>query len=451
MNQSSPRKPLWAPARIVLLLSAAACALWAAVFVSPPAWTILLAAAASIALAARIPRRAEPRARWRAAVLFAAIVVCLAVLELVARLLVPPSDAGPIPYEPNNLACVFAPDPQLGFRLAPNSRATCRTDEIDFEYVISDQGLRGEHIGPKLEGTFRVVCLGDSFTMGHGVSLDETWVKQLERGLAAAGIGDAVECVNMGVNGYGVWQEALLLREQGLPFEPDLVILQLYPCNDVRDELSRAGKTLRAYDPYFYNGPGKRVRDNLAVGYRRVPNVLRRQSRLCWVFESRVWPRINGSFPPTRFAYPPPPAPENRPYWAEVDLFDYYPEIDAGWSMLRETLGDLAGTCRMRGVPLLAFSIPHQYEVYADEFPQYILDNRYTRAEYDLAKSNTFTEEACRQLGIPFVNLLPPFSEASAAAPRLYYRNDGHLTPRGQAVVADALAKHVLEQHGSSR
>jgi hypothetical protein len=39
--------------------------------------------------------------------------------------------------------------------------------------------------------------------------------------------------INLGVNGYGTAQEWLVLQHVGLPYEPDVVVLQIFPENDI--------------------------------------------------------------------------------------------------------------------------------------------------------------------------------------------------------------------------
>jgi hypothetical protein len=69
------------------------------------------------------------------------------------------------------------------------------------------------------EGTTRIVCSGDSFTLGYGVSNDDTWCAQLETA------GNRIETVNMGQGGYGVDQAYLWYKRDGDRVDHDLVIL----------------------------------------------------------------------------------------------------------------------------------------------------------------------------------------------------------------------------------
>ncbi len=66
-------------------------------------------------------------------------------------------------------------------------------------------------------GKLRLVCSGDSFTLGWGVGDSETWCAQLAN--------DQMDVVNMGQGGYGIDQAYLWYRRDGLTLEHDVHIL----------------------------------------------------------------------------------------------------------------------------------------------------------------------------------------------------------------------------------
>ena len=45
--------------------------------------------------------------------------------------------------------------------------------------------------------------------------------------------------------------------------------------------------------------------------------------------------------------------------------------------------------------------------------------------------------------GVEFVDILPAMEHRAAAGERLYYPKDGHCTPAGHAVIAEALYRHL--------
>jgi hypothetical protein len=110
-------------------------------------------------------------------------------------------------------------DPSKGWIPKPNLR-----DVKIFDNKILNtnaKGLRGkkDFSYTKNRGKLRILILGDSFTFGDEVSDDETYASYLQKMLPH------VEVINMGVHGYGHDQMLLLFKEEGVKYEPDIVIL----------------------------------------------------------------------------------------------------------------------------------------------------------------------------------------------------------------------------------
>ena len=74
------------------------------------------------------------------------------------------------------------------------------------------------------------MAVGDSFTFGMGVNIEETFSKQLK---ALLNIRDKrAEVINCGVIGYLMWQNFEVLKHKVRPFHPDVVILAVF-LNDI--------------------------------------------------------------------------------------------------------------------------------------------------------------------------------------------------------------------------
>ena len=68
-------------------------------------------------------------------------------------------------------------------------------------------------------------------------------------------------------------------------------------------------------------------------------------------------------------------------------------------------------------------------------------DFRAARPSFDLERPHTEMGKTLEELGIAHLNLNPILIDADADSEEpLYYRIDGHWTPRGHAVVGEALA-----------
>ncbi|RKY21348.1 MAG: hypothetical protein DRQ55_04655 [Planctomycetota bacterium] len=110
------------------------------------------------------------------------------------------------------------------------------------EYKMNSLGFRDlEFSQDKPAGEFRVIALGDSFTFGVGVQLQDTWAQQLERVLQAERHGP-VEVINCGfVAGHKPPAYLQWIREEAMKLQPDVVIVGLC-LNDM------GGIPMMAYD-----------------------------------------------------------------------------------------------------------------------------------------------------------------------------------------------------------
>lgn len=77
---------------------------------------------------------------------------------------------------------------------------------------------------PKPDGAFRVVCLGDSSTIGDGVKANETYCAQLEDLLSEKLAPRKVEAINAGFFGYSSFQGLKLMEQYHQVLQPDAVV-----------------------------------------------------------------------------------------------------------------------------------------------------------------------------------------------------------------------------------
>ena len=116
---------------------------------------------------------------------------------------------------------MFENHPSLQYKLTPNFRGIVKTLEYKTSIRINALGLREDReYGRKPPGTYRILAIGDSFTMGVNVELEDTYVKVLERLLESGSDGQTYEVINAGVPGYNTRQELTYLREEGFKLEP---------------------------------------------------------------------------------------------------------------------------------------------------------------------------------------------------------------------------------------
>jgi lysophospholipase L1-like esterase len=120
-------------------------------------------------------------------------------------------------------------DARYGWSNLPDRRVRFHRVDFDTQVTITQEGFRGASVPrERTPGVSRILVLGDSYGFGHGVEDRETAASLLARDVPAT------EVVNLSVTGYSTDQQLLLLRDRGLAWNPDLVILFLC-ANDLMD------------------------------------------------------------------------------------------------------------------------------------------------------------------------------------------------------------------------
>jgi hypothetical protein len=146
----------------------------------------------------------------------------------------------------------YRPDPQLGWALRPGRSGWFTSEGRSFVQINSTGQRDREHSLSKPQDVYRIAVLGDAFSEGMQVALEETYWAMLPEQLASCGFqpGKRVEVLNFGVRGYGTAQAYLMLKTTAVRYRPDLVLLQFSNGNDVRDN-SYALDPKREERPFF--------------------------------------------------------------------------------------------------------------------------------------------------------------------------------------------------------
>lgn len=356
----------------------------------------LAVACAVVALAFGLARRPRSRVGLGAflSLLFATFAVVA--LELLAAPLAPP------------LTTIFAPHASRGWALVPGAR-----DEwMGVPVAINEQGLRGPvRAIPKPAGVRRVLFLGDSVTFGFQLENDaDTLPARAEAQLASLGA-TGVEAINAGVGGYSPWQEVRWFVEEGLQYEPDVVVVG-FVLNDVSEKLglSRFGG----------NGQGFQLEHSRAAhGIAWRSNVVR------YLLKRRA--QSTGA--DERF--------ERSADLSVLSVGDLLtrpaaPEVSSAWDRTLPELARLVAHCRQRGIPILLVGLPYTIQL--------------ERPELD-APQRRLAAFASEQ-GIEFLDLAPVMREAlqrQGGELDALFLDALHLTPQGCEVAAEAIARRLID------
>lgn len=174
--------------------------------------------------------------------------------------------------------------PSLGWVVDP------QTSSID---SVQPTGFRHSKAAlPKPEGVKRLLVLGDSFGLGTAVPYAQTFPGVLESLLNQTS-SERWQVINLSVDDWGSAQQLIALQEIGLAYEPDLVVLQAFPFNDLCNNEIRLAFTCSLQDlhrPYFVLRDGQLQRTSLHP-WR---SALRKRLRFFGLVENFIDRRQNG-------------------------------------------------------------------------------------------------------------------------------------------------------------
>lgn len=178
------------------------------------------------------------------------VIVPLALLwgEIFTRVL--------LPQNVDSKMNIFESDPVVGFTYKPNASTYEKGREYNALYQINSLGLRDREYGEKRDGVFRILLLGDSFSVSHGMPIEDSLSRQLERALQAIAVSEGmsvkIEVINAAVGGYSPYNYWKAYRRWAPVLKPDTIVVGLspddYDCsNEHLQYLIEKGMTLSTF------------------------------------------------------------------------------------------------------------------------------------------------------------------------------------------------------------
>jgi SGNH hydrolase-like domain, acetyltransferase AlgX len=286
-----------------------------------------------------------------------------------------------------------------------------------------------DHALEKPAGTVRLLVMGDSFVEGLQVQTDELFHRVLEEQLRTDDAATSVEAIAYGWSGWGQGEalEALLegraarpAYPPGLAYDPDLVLLEFLPSNDVRDnspalEAASAEETSRATlaRPLYL--------ESLRRGLYFSACVFDNTDLLLRQLSGRRDPLDAGVFQPQ-------PAREAA-LWAEA------------WERTEDLLRRFKAELDQRGVGLVVVVFTGQAEVEA------CVDPANQPEGLDLRYPARRVVALCEQLGVPCLDLQERFAQRPAEERSgLHLAHDGHWTPAGHRLAGQETAAFLRRE-----
>lgn len=136
---------------------------------------------------------------------------------------------------------------EIAFRLVAGGLKPTEWTDRPYAFVLPSDAhtLQDSDPHPKAEGSFRIAIVGDSFTFGPNLQLEDTFPKRLEQMLNLNQGAPRVEVLNRGVCGASTAAEVEQVR-QALSEQPNLLVLEI-TLNDAEPHILSRGE----YDALF--------------------------------------------------------------------------------------------------------------------------------------------------------------------------------------------------------
>jgi lysophospholipase L1-like esterase len=307
---------------------------------------------------------------------------------------------------------MYTVDDDVGYALTPSFNGILERSEFRHPVETNAVGLRGAEPRPRQPNTFRIVCLGDSFTWGFGVPASGTFAAHLERTLAGKYPALDVQVLNAGVPGYGTADELRFLESRSDLLEPDLVVLQFLPETDFTENRTPAKGAFEMQDGWLVTKAGALDPSRFQPGWARALDWAKRRIHLVSFVSERVgYLAMRTGLLPQR---------------ALTRAYDF-DERDARLAM--DLLRNVALTADALGASTIFVFSPGQAPVLSDDASD---------------AASAVVARAATEAGVGFVDLTVPLRHRHDRLD-LYYPIDGHWTAAGHSAVAEILTAYIGE------
>ena len=165
---------------------------------------------------------------------------------------------------------------EQGVVFPKNYTVRSKTIEYDYKIVTNSLGIRDKEISLDKGGKYRILCFGDSWTMGFGVNIEYSWPRKLQGYFVDNGY-DKVEVINCGRGGEYTTKYLEYMNKAIPLLKPDLVLVgvlqlddlaQLYENNNPSNKVDSSPKislkdkiiyTIKTYGKYSIGNIYKRL------------------------------------------------------------------------------------------------------------------------------------------------------------------------------------------------
>ncbi len=345
---------------------------------------------------------------------FTVLIICFIIGEIGVRL-----------FKSNELAPGLWPDenarfiPELKRDLYPNIHNMTRsTSEFSYSISTNSDGFRDFHSYEKGEDVYRIVGIGASSMFGNTVEVNDTYIAQL---------GDVLgtETINLGVGGIGFGEMSYILREYGLAYHPDLIIVEA----EIGD----------LYADHQFD-----VRDSAVSS----------QSFFLWTYEhSKLVNHLYWKVKTTPLGYKLVSFLGLNKKGQDSNTFDLGFSNHEDTALINHTMSLTTGYLKemkeladSKGIPMVVIFIPPTFQLNSDKYEQIALEYGLDKSKFDVARAEHFFEDISHELDIPFFDSTSLLLNRSDVK-YLDWQFDGHFNAHGNFVYATFLSRFLRDNH----
>lgn len=363
-------------------------------------------------------------------VVFVSILITLTTMEIVLARWFPQRTLGYL--KQTHLSC-YQKSERLPYEFRPNCRGQFLTAfGVVSPVRINNIGFRGPDIGKK--SGKRILFLGDSYVFGYGVDEEDSMPSRLSKELG-------VDVINAGIWAAGPDFEYLIADRVEEELQPDLIILGIFPENDLRDLTETAwtmgdnGTLWSVKNDKFVDDEGFLWRD--AVSRRFYIPIVRNSHVVAFLSD-----RVSGFITRLRTwltGWNPPKDPKLSflgPYEQRLDIqWDYSclfesrcegPLEDARQKavFIFDRFKELSDR---EHIPLAIVMIPFRPQMSGEE------------------PLETLFHRLSEERNIPVIDLAGPLKESGLSLDEIYQKDD-HFSPQGNDLSARAIAGNLRDR-----
>lgn len=309
-------------------------------------------------------------------------------------------------------------------------------------FKVNSKGFQEEEfIIPKKADTYRILAIGDSFTLGV-VPYRTNFISLLKENLKEKN--KSIEILNLGISATTVRDYLSLFVDEGLELNPDLILVNIFIGNDIHDSVAKKESSLYTLRLFQYLRAIYLYNENETNWTKRIG-----ADTNAYAYDENIKTMSDNVY-----------------YKLQKDLFIVYFDHKHALGILKHNytsmfrdLQTLNEICKSKNIKLLVTLLPAEVQV--DKDLQKVLENEFIK---ELPKSGEFksieaftktinyslpnklVKEELNKLKVKHLDMLEHFQEKSKST-RLYKPNDSHWNIAGNELAANLLYDFLLSEN----